>query len=416
MNVPDSRIAVLGGGPIGLETALYARTLGFPVTVYEAQAVGHHPSTWGHVRLFTPWALNVSWLGERRLRETGAWTIDPEALPTGRDLVRDYLRPLAGLPELAGTVREGIRVAALSRGDLLKGDGVTDGSRRGRPFTLLLASQEGETLAEADLVIDATGVYGQPNALGRGGIPAPGERALGDRLETGLPDVAGRDRERYAGKRVLVVGNGLSAATSVVALAGLPETAVVWVTRGAGPPVAAIQDDTLPSRVALTRAANDLAAGSGDRVRHLARSSVTGFRVEAGEVRAILLTPSGQETVAADRVLAQTGFRPDNGLYRELQVHECYASQGPMKLAAALLGAAGGDCMTQSGFGPDSLVHPEPGFFIVGHKSYGRNPAFLLRTGREQIRDVFRLVSGDAGLDLYSGTVSGQFPAEAARV
>ena len=66
MNTASKRkIAVLGAGPMGLETALYARTLGHPVTVYEADTVGHHLLAWGHVRLFTPWSLNVSVLGQR---------------------------------------------------------------------------------------------------------------------------------------------------------------------------------------------------------------------------------------------------------------------------------------------------------------------------------------------------------------
>ena len=101
-----------------------------------------------------------------------------------------------------------------------------------------------------------------------------------------------------------------------------------------------------------------------------------------------------------DRIVAKTGFHPDNSLYRELQVHECYASQGPMKLAASLLGSDSADCMTQTGFGPDSLTNPEPSFFIVGNKSYGRNGNFLLRIGREQVRDIFRLITGDRTLDL----------------
>ena len=44
-----------------------------------------------------------------------------------------------------------------------------------------------------------------------------------------------------------------------------------------------------------------------------------------------------------------------------------------MKLAAALLGARGGDCLAQTSHGAETLANPEPGFFILGAKSYGRN-------------------------------------------
>ncbi len=69
--------------------------------------------------------------------------------------------------------------------------------------------------------------------------------------------------------------------------------------------------------------------------------------------------------------------------------HECYATSGPMKLAATLLGETGADCLAQTSHGPDVLRDPEPGFFILGAKSYGRNSQFLLRIGWQQVDDVF---------------------------
>jgi hypothetical protein len=50
----------------------------------------------------------------------------------------------------------------------------------------------------------------------------------------------------------------------------------------------------------------------------------------------------------------------------------------------------------QSGRGVDVLRNPEPGFFIVGSKSYGRDSRFLLKVGLEQIRDVFALIVAES--------------------
>ena len=50
--------------------------------------------------------------------------------------------------------------------------------------------------------------------------------------------------------------------------------------------------------------------------------------------------------------------------------------------------------------GAQTLRNPEPSFFILGAKSYGRNPNFLLRTGFEQVREVFTLITGKTDLDL----------------
>ena len=50
----------------------------------------------------------------------------------------------------------------------------------------------------------------------------------------------------------------------------------------------------------------------------------------------------------------------------------------------------------------DTLRNPEPDFYILGAKSYGKNSQFLIRLGLEQVRDVYQLLTGDSELDLYS--------------
>lgn len=89
-----------------------------------------------------------------------------------------------------------------------------------------------------------------------------------------------------------------------------------------------------------------------------------------------------------DHLLSLTGYLGDSGIYRQLQVHECYATGAPMNLSATLLGAAGGDCLAQPAVGLDVLRTPEPGFFVVGAKSYGRLSSFLLRVGYDQVDQI----------------------------
>ncbi|MDP9005895.1 MAG: hypothetical protein M3N15_03120, partial [Actinomycetota bacterium] len=101
---------------------------------------------------------------------------------------------------------------------------------------------------------------------------------------------------------------------------------------------------------------------------------------------------AGPEEVVVDKVLALTGYVGDQSLYRQLQVHECYATAAPMDLSAALLGGAGGDCLAQVSHGPDVLRNPEPNFFILGMKSYGRVNQYLMRIGWEQVDDVVTLL------------------------
>ena len=398
-------IAVIGAGPMGLEAALYSRNLGFSTRVYEAGEIGNHIDKWGHITLFTPWSRNVTPLGQRRLTDTGSWdsSIDPAFHTTGHALRKDYLTPLTRLPELEGVIQTGTRVDRIGRGRLLKGD--MGHIRTKERFRLLVTSGDKERVEEADVVLDTTGVFGQPNCLGQGGIFAPGERRLASHIEFGVPDISGTRRRELQGKTILVVGGGLSAATTMVALDDVGITDVIWATRNTSPPIPEIAEDPLPVRLELTRKANHLAAGN-KHIRHLPGTVVTALTERGDRVEVFLDRPEGEISRVVDLIIVQTGFRPDLEIFRELQIHSCYASEGPMKLAASLLTEGSSDCMDQKSFGPESLINPEPGFFIVGHKSYGRNPHFLLGIGHKQIRDVFCLLTGDKTLNLYEPEAS----------
>jgi hypothetical protein len=298
-----------------------------------------------------------------------------------------------------------VQVVQVGRRGLLK----DDMKREGQPFRLLLRDAKGrETIEEADVVLDCTGTYGQHRWLGEGGIPAPGEGAAEAQIAYGLPDVLGEKKGDYAGRSVLVGGGGYSAATTVCNLAALAEqnasTWVIWLARcGNSQPIKRLANDPLRERDRLAVRANHLATRGEGNVEFHPQSSVEavewlgpdkGFKVTtrcAGKPK----------TWEVERVVGNVGYTPDAGIYRELQVHECYASLGPMALAASLLKHAGGDCLSIPPQGPAVLRNPEPNFFILGAKSYGRNSNFLLRAGFEQVRDVFALVTGKADLDLY---------------
>jgi hypothetical protein len=410
------RVAVLGAGPVGLEAALYGAALGHQVLCIERGEVAAAVRSWGHVCMFSPWQMNISPLGAARLHGRGCAvpTSEPAAGPTGAEYAAHYLVPLSQDPLLAGRIRQYTRVVAVGKRGLRKGELIGQAARGEQPFRLLVEDAAGEHLEYADVVLDCSGTYGTPNAIGTGGIPAPGERWLGDRLIRHVPDVLGQDRGRFARRRVLLVGAGLSAATAAVALAELcqsePATQVVWaVRRDLRPPYQPLADDALPGRARLLAAANQVAerAASGGRLAYRPATSVDSITAEGHRLRVRLQDDRGAATEELfDEVVGLTGYGPERDLYRELQVHECYASLGPMKLAATLLGQSG-DCLAQPTPGPQTLHNPEPRFFILGAKSYGRNSAFLIQLGLLQIRAVFASLHGDPRLDLYAAPPAG---------
>jgi hypothetical protein len=394
-------LAIVGAGPIGLEATLAALDAGLDVHVFERGEAGAHMLAWGHVRMFTPWRMNVGPASRAHLERAG-WTPPAwDECPTGAEYVERCLKPLARLPELAARLHARAQVVHIGRRGLLKSDSPPEGGRRRHPFRVLVRDPGGrESFLHAFSAIDASGVFGQPNWAGDGGIPARSELYLAPQLSYHPDDVLGLARERYAGHRTLVIGAGTSAATTVAALAQLateaPDTSVVWATRRSVdelfPPIA---DDPLSERHALYSRARQMASGADPAVSAIGHARVEGFEFNSAthRYRVTLMADDQPRIEEVDRIIVNTGFGPDDSLYRELQVHECYASRGPMRLSAALAGADSGDCLTVPAFGADALTNPEPDFFILGHKSYGRNPSFLLETGFKQVAEAIAMLA-----------------------
>lgn len=386
-------VVIVGAGPVGLAAAAHLNRYQQPFVVLEA---GDGPGTairsWGHVRTFSPWRYMVD-SASRELLDANGWsTPDPDTLPTGADLIRDYLEPLARTSALAPHIRYGVRVVAVGRKDF---DKVRTKGRDQQPFEIRLAN--GESI-EARAVIDASGTWSKPNPAGSGGIGATGEREFADRIAYGIPDVLTRYRDRYAGKRVMVVGSGHSAFNVILDLLrladGESQTQIVWAMRrdnldsvwGGG------SADALEARGELgQRAKRAVEAG---RIRVLTPYRIRGIESADGAMRITGAIRELSAAVDVDQVIVCTGFRPDLEMLSEVRLGtdpwlECATALGP------LIDPNEHSCGTVRPHGARELAHPEKDFFIVGMKSYGRAPTFLLATGYEQARSVVAMLSGD---------------------
>lgn len=391
-------VAVIGGGPVGLAAAAHLVTRGVPVRLYEAgDSVAAHVRDWGHVRLFSPWGFSTDSAATAILQAHG-WQAPPaSALPTGHDLYAAYLQPLAETAPLKAVIEIGARVRNVAR------DGIDKVASRGRgdhPFALTIEERNAATRIDlARAVIDASGTWANPNPASASGTPAVGEVMYADRIAYGIPDVAGRDRRSYAGQRVLVVGGGHSAANVLLDLARLAETdarlRITWAVRaenltrlfGGG------RTDALPARGQL-----------GSDLKHLVESGrlqlalrfAVGDIERAGDGLTVSECNGATPRVLGpfDRIVVCTGQRPDLALTRELRLDldpwlESARTLGP------LIDPNLHSCGSVPPHGYKALTHPEPGYFAVGIKSYGRAPTFLMATGYEQVRSVAAHLAGD---------------------
>ncbi|CAI8707028.1 FAD-dependent oxidoreductase [Pseudomonas serbica] len=386
-------VAIIGAGPVGLAAAAHLLARGLTPLILEAgPKAGSSIEKWAHVKMFSPWQFNVDKEAAKLLLADG-WTPPPESeYPTGRELLDCFVRPLADLDQIKRHLQLNTRVLAATRvgQDVMKTQG-----RSAAPFLLRVSGSAGEQNVLASAVIDASGTYLTPNWMGAHGIPALGEIEHAEHIEYGIAQVLGRARNRYANKRVLVVGGGHSAFNALQDLVRLiqeaPQTKVLWAIRGNSLEriLGGGANDQLEERGKLGLKIRQLLSdGVIELFKNVAIDQVV------GNGQGLVVKAGDQILPPVDQIIVATGFRPDMSLLAELRIALDPATQSAV-LLAPMIDPNEHSCGTVRPHGAIELAHPEEGLFIVGMKSYGRAPTFLLMTGYEQVRSVIAALAGD---------------------
>ncbi|WP_339202204.1 FAD-dependent oxidoreductase [Peribacillus sp. FSL P2-0133] len=389
-------VAIIGGGPVGLAAAAHLLKKGEKFIVLEAgDSVGSSMLEWGHVRMFSPWQYNIDKAAKELLENAGWASPDEEALPTGRELVEEYLLPLSNLPEMKENIMLQAKVVGVAK---RAHDKLKTGQRDTVPFQLYVEVNGDTTVIEAKAVIDSSGTWTNPNPILSNGIWTNAERQLHKQIHYGIPNVVQLEN-RYQNKSTVVIGSGHSAINALLDLATLQQqftdTKIYWVLRKKQmhEVYGGQENDGLATRGEL-----------GIRIQQL---------VESGRIH--ILTPfhikrvyptNGQITVVGelngeeftlgdiDEIVVSTGFRPDTSFLNEIRINLDSAVES-IDTLAPLIDPNIHSCGTVRPHGEQELRHPEKYFYIVGMKSYGRAPTFLLATGYEQIRSVVAYLTGD---------------------
>lgn len=396
MNAPSEYpIAILGAGPIGLAAAAHLTERELPFVLFEA---GQHAASsmrdWGHVRMFTPWSYLTDPACDRLLQKEGFQApFAEDYVPYARELVEQYLEPVAQLPSIRPNLYVQHKVVSVTRDGH---DRMKDGSRSQAPFLIVTQTPDGARRWKARAVLDASGTWSTPNPMGAAGIYADGEREYSANIRYGMPDIAEKERTRYAGKRILVVGSGHSAIGSILSLAELaqhaPETQIAWAIRR-----------THPSKLWGGGSADELSdrGALGTRVYEAVHSKTVHLLPDFS-IHALQEHPEGLQVVdtegnarvIVDEIIVATGSRPDLTMLRELRLEFDLATEATQTLGP-LIDPNHHSCGSVMPHGALELKHPEKDFYTVGMKSYGRAPTFLLRTGYEQVRSVAAELAGD---------------------
>ncbi|MEW7280294.1 NAD(P)-binding domain-containing protein [Aquimarina sp. 2201CG1-2-11] len=390
-------IAIIGAGPVGLAAAAHLTLQKLPFIVFEAgKSVGQNMLSWNHVRVFSPWKYNIDTAAEELLLQTDWIAPNKDELPTGQELVEVYFRPLSNLPQIKPHIHLNSKVLSIGRKGL---DKMKTWGREDKPFSIKVEEDGVVTYYEAKAVIDATGTWNQPNPIGSGGVLAEGEEELKEHIYYGIPNVKNEDLDCYKNKNIAVVGGGHSAINALLDLADIqkeyPQTQLNWILRKdtMDRVYGGKEDDALEARGAL-----------GIRIEKLVNNRklnvYTPFHIlklTKGEkgIQIIGDLNGDIETInQIDEIISNTGSRPNLDMIREVRL-DLDASLESVFDLAELIDPNIHSCGSVRPHGEKELRHPEKDFYIVGSKSYGRAPTFLMATGYEQVRSVVAYMAGD---------------------
>lgn len=384
------QVVILGGGPIGLAAAAHLSIQNIPFTILEkGSRVGAAMLEWGHVQLFSPWSYVVDDKARELLVSTDWQEPDCDAYPTGREVVEQYLNHLAALPAIGSHLITGAEVVSVSRKGL---DKMKTVGRTRAPF-IIHYMKDGELQSvTGNSVIDATGTWSSPNPARSSQAWLPDEQALGDRITYRIPNHS-FDADLYKGKHVAVIGSGHSAIQSLLELTQIDTERITWIIRRVSTRsiVGGGKKDQLSKRGELGLLAQEL-IDSG-RVDVVSKFKVDQIKSDPDGTLEIL-SDEGQTVEGVDYVVANTGFRPSLDFLKEIRLDLDPTTESPTQLAP-LIDPNIHSCGTVRPHGESILRQPEESFYLVGMKSYGRAPTFLLLTGYEQVRSIVAHLAGD---------------------
>ena len=270
--------------------------------------------------------------------------------------------------------------------------------RKELQFSIKVIENGEFNIYQAKSVIDASGTWNSPNPVGSGGVFAIGEIENRAKIYYGIPDINETDMDKYANKTTLVVGAGHSAIGSILALNNLkekfPNTKIHWILRKkqVSDVYGGQEADKFKARGTLGIQIEKL-VNSGAIEIH---TPVYIHEIKKNNSELVIKGLQHKDSFileGIDKIISNTGSRPDFNFLREIRFDSDAALES-VPMLANLIDPNIHSCGTVRPHGEAELRQKEKDFYIVGMKSYGRAPTFLMTTGYEQVRSIVAFMNG----------------------
>lgn len=379
-------IAVIGGGPCGVEAALYARFLGYSVELYDAHKVGDSLLQWGDRLMPYPWRELASTLGLAAIEAHDHRLPKLDNIPTYREYVESYLLPIARNDLLYSTVHIHTPVLSISRLGCDGSETVSLERYAEQEFRILLSSsQRGQFSQVVDIVLDCSGSQAVRRGMATGGGVPIGMTSLNAPIYQGRLRIVEKYRNEFSGKRVLLLGNDVAAAANALDLFELTKTEqsqLFWV---------------MPKRIEPSPQLLDCACPGGPLSTDELDQAAKIF-CQADDVTVIALHAWGVESIkeSGSQILVELQTTEDSTINLCVdRIINCGNSISQPSYSHSL------NLNVQE---DSSVITAEPHFYRLGSRAsvLPRDTTNFYWLIRQQIRQAFGLIGGRAELDLYS--------------
>ncbi len=406
-------IAVIGGGPLGVEAALYARFLGYFVMLFDRHKVGDSLVGWNQELFWNAnsntlsqtmppsGSLEPTWrdcttplgLAALEAQSGSAVLLQSEKPCNYRDYVEQYLLPVARTDLLYESIQVHAPVRSISRvGCSLMATCSLD-RRSEQEFRLLVDSKNrGEYSQLADIVLDCSGSRHARCGLATGGGLAVGETQHANQMFVGKRDILGKHRSKFAGKHSLMFGGHFEACANALELLQLaqevPTTKLTWIipkrigSKGfqLGGSLAPAYEPPATMQNLIQRAHQAI----DSELTHLIPLAAWGIESLSYDEStwSVKLQSTEEETLDlnANLFINCADTRIDQAYQRELLVH----SDNSIETL------------------PATTMTGEPHYYQLGQRAIGDARLCTLQEGFQQIRETFAWIGGRQGLDLYA--------------